>query len=33
VHNLEKGRYSFELDAEDRFGNRAESGKKTFAVE
>ncbi|PIV19578.1 MAG: hypothetical protein COS41_00365 [Elusimicrobia bacterium CG03_land_8_20_14_0_80_50_18] len=33
AHNLEKGRYSFELDAEDRFGNRAESGKKTFAVE
>ncbi len=33
IYKLEKGRYSFYLDAEDYFGNRSESAKKTFAVE
>ncbi|MCD6311943.1 MAG: hypothetical protein J7M11_05740 [Elusimicrobia bacterium] len=33
LYKLEKGRYSFYLDAEDYYGNRAKSAKKTFAVE
>ncbi|PKM99422.1 MAG: hypothetical protein CVU78_06335 [Elusimicrobia bacterium HGW-Elusimicrobia-2] len=33
IYKLEKGRYSFYLDAEDCYGNKAVSEKKTFAVE
>jgi len=33
VRDLEKGEYRLRLVAEDRFGNRGESGTKTFTVE
>lgn len=33
LHKVSKGRYSFHIEAEDRYGNNAKSAKKSFVVE